>query len=313
MGMLIGRLILGAIWAFAVLIAVECLVAWRRPDPAKDDEQWRNEMLGGRMSAAPFLAAVAAVVIVTIVLAHALFGALSSFGGFIFFLIGAAIVTALRRKHLPSMRHAVLDAVREIKLVDDQQTGPDRLRPSRGGTASAPTSTPVERPADNRAAERKQAAAERGRPPRRKRRGSVPASTIDAQVKQAIERPAGSRSTSSSPRTAPAATDVRQGDQQALLDVRRALIARLQARSAALAAILPVAAPAIPVIPEAPGAVVASEAATVNATTGTENEDWRQDAAAQRELWRRAGEAQRQQWREEAQALQKSLGRPGQT
>ena len=39
MGMLIVRLTLGAVWAAAVLVALERLVTWRRAEPTKDEEQ----------------------------------------------------------------------------------------------------------------------------------------------------------------------------------------------------------------------------------------------------------------------------------
>ena len=311
MGMLIGRLILGALCAGAVLVALERLVVWRRTEPGTDDEQWRKEWFGGRMSAAPFVIAAAGAVVVTILIAHVLFGVLSNLGGLIAFLIGAGIVAVVIRKRLPPIRDAVLGAAREIKLTDDHRLGPDHGWPRRNRGASVSPPPAVERTVGDRAADDPQAAAGRGRQSRRKRRASVP-TTVDAQVSQAIARPAGGRSARPSPWTAPAAAvDARQRDAQALVDVRRELIARLRARSTALAAMVPVATAPTPVVPEAAGSDLASQASAEIAAARAQHETWQAEAAAQREVWRQDGEAQRQRWREEAQALQKMWGRPG--
>jgi hypothetical protein len=313
MGFLIWRLILGALCAFALLLVMERLVVWRRTEPANDDERWRKDMFGGRMAATPFVAAVGGAFIAIIFLAHLLFGVISNVGGLIFFLVGATIVAAVTRKRLPPIRQAILEAVGEIKLTDEQQIKPGRRRPPSDRHASAAPSTMAERTSGDRAAPVRPASAGGERPSRRKRRrASVPQSAIDVQVRQAIERPAGLSSTPPSPWIAPPATETnaRQRDDQALVDVRRALIARLRARSTALAAVMPVATLPLPVIPVAPGPAPTPQASVEIAAADAKPEDWRTQAAAQREMWRQAGEAQRRQWREEAEALQKRLARP---
>ena len=304
---LVGRLILGGLCAIAVLAALDRLVAWRRGEAGKDDAQRPNDGDGGRTPAVPFVGGVAGLIVVTILLAHALFGVLSSFGGLTGFLIGAAIVAAVRRKRLPLIQRTVVEAIREIIATHPMTTPADPAPPGRVKL------------------------------PRRARKGSVPTSSVDVQVKQAAKRAAKGRSAQASPWVAsvPPKTGARPRDERAipsdagavvnlvpkveasprderaLADARRELVGHLKARAAALAAAAPIAKGATTPAVEVAVSDLASQASAEIAAARAQHEVWQAEAAAQREAWRRDGEAQRQQWREQSQALQKVWSRPG--
>lgn len=320
---LIGRLILGGLCAYGVLLALERLVTWRRPEPGTGKEQG-EDVVGGRMPAVPFVAAAGGVVVVSVVLAQIMFGALSGVVGFFGFVIGASIVVALRRHQLPTLRRVVLEAVNEIRtsdagLGDDLRNLASRQRSSGRNRESIPGPTPDDhagqerrRPAPGAGSDGRHVAVDRERSPSRAHGLAVPASTIDQQAKQAIARSVGRRSMHPPPRAEAKAAvhPAARLDDQALAGVRRRLVACLRARSAALA-IARMTAPTAPPVPVAANADLAARPSAEIAVAGPQHESWQIDSAAQREAWRQDGEAQRRRWREEAEALQHQLGRPG--